>query len=72
VHERIHTGEKPYKCSFCDYRTNQRGNMRVHERTHTGEKPFACPYVRLFGVCLGRTFGWWSKGAFPPLMFHQR
>nr|CAH7765353.1 unnamed protein product [Callosobruchus chinensis] len=41
---RIHTGELPYKCSFCDVRTNTRGKLKVHERTHTGEKPFACSF----------------------------
>jgi uncharacterized Zn-finger protein len=45
VHERIHTGAKPYQCSYCDYKANQRGNMVVHERRHTGEKPYKCPYV---------------------------
>ena len=47
VHERTHTGDKPYQCSFCDYKANQRGNMRTHERRHTGEKPYKCPYVLL-------------------------
>ncbi len=43
VHERTHTGEKPYKCSYCDYRAAQQGNMRIHEGRHTGDRPFLCP-----------------------------
>ena len=42
VHERTHTGEKPYQCSFCDYRCTQGGNLRIHERRHTGAKPYSC------------------------------
>jgi hypothetical protein len=45
VHERTHSGERPYQCRFCDYRASQSGNMVAHERRHTGEKPYPCPYV---------------------------
>ena len=43
-HERIHTGEKPFKCNFCESRFPQKGNLTIHERTHTGEKPFKCNF----------------------------
>jgi hypothetical protein len=48
VHERTHSGERPYQCRFCDYRASQSGNMAAHERRHTGEKPYPCPYVLIF------------------------
>lgn len=42
VHERVHTGVKPYKCDVCLRRFAQNSNLRTHKLTHMpdSEKPF--------------------------------
>jgi KRAB domain-containing zinc finger protein len=50
IHMRIHTGEHPFECDFCDYSTTQKGNLKTHLRfkhpsvqlDENKAKPFEC------------------------------
>ena len=41
-HMRVHTGVKPYKCSYCEKAFSQSNDLTLHVRRHTGDKPYVC------------------------------
>ena len=38
----IHTHEKPFRCTLCDYASVEISKLRRHFRSHTGERPYTC------------------------------
>ena len=43
THKRSHTGEKIFKCMFCE-KTFRQSYHLTHKQSHVGEKPFKCMF----------------------------
>lgn len=52
-HMLSHSGDKPYNCTQCDYKSASQTNLSVHQAIHSKNRPFKCQQC-------DKTFPWQS------------
>ena len=41
---RTHTGEKPFECALCDFKSSHLGSLHSHLKVHEGVRPYKCDH----------------------------